>query len=64
MYSNSDLVDECGSRNSDNTVKYILFLFDTESWREVVISIEKNTPLVNGNIFRVSHLVHESIPIH
>lgn len=64
MYINSDLVEECGSNNSDNTVKYTVFLFDTESWREVVILIEKNTPLLNGNIFRVSHLVCESIPIH
>lgn len=64
MYSNSDLVDECGSSNSDSTLEYIVFLFDTESWREVVILIGKNTPLLNGNIFSVRHLVCESIPIH
>lgn len=64
VYSNRDLVYECGSSNCDNAVKCIVVVIHTESWREVVILIEENTPLLNGNIFRISHLVCESNPIH
>lgn len=52
MYSNSDLVDECGSSNSDNTVEYIVLLFDTESWREVVVLDREKYSIIEWEYFQ------------